>query len=651
MTYKDINLDKLVVIDIETLHNMFCLCARDYKTGAKKEFIIFDHKNYEDQAFKLYKFLCNCASNKYTFITFNGIGFDMQVLQFFFEWCNEKQDPLYELGNKFIIDKLYKKAQQIINTQNDEEKYKILVPENKFFIRTIDVYKQLHYDRPAKATSLKWIQFSTRYPIIEEMPISHEEDITIDDIESVVIYCWNDVDSTYEFFTKMRKETELRMALSKEYDRNLINASEPKMAREIFGKFLCEELGITYKELKDQKTIRKDVHFNNIIFPHIKFVTPKLQRVLADFNEITVDCNPHSKADFKYTFDYNGLKVDLGLGGIHSCTIPGVYTPKEDEEIIDWDVTSFYPMLAIQNDLKPAHLGETFCKIYNGIFLKRKEYDKKDPRNYVMKILLNSTYGLSSEINSYFYDKQFTYAITINGQLSLLMLVEALYASVPNIKFLQKNTDGVTFICKKEYRPILAKIQGWWEKTNKLSLEEALYSKMVIMDVNNYIAVPIKGDPKKKGLFETDMLPHKNPSAIIIPMALEQHFINNLTPKDFIISPERSIFDFCKGVKKKSNFKLNLIRSYNFAELIEEQQKVCRYIVSKKTDNSGLLVKDFEDGRRVSAQANAQIIPLNIIRKEQEQASLYPLDYEYYVRETQKIIEIISPSTTQTTLF
>lgn len=651
MNYKDINLEKLIVYDIETLVNTFIVCCRDFKTGKKKQFVLFNDKQYEDEAMALYKFLRTCVRTGYSFVGFNNLGFDAQVIHEYYDWCQQKQDPLYNFTNDFIISEMYKKAQQLINCQDEQEKFSLLVRETDLFAPQIDMYKQLHYDRPAKATSLKWIQFSMRYPTIEEMPIPHDQPLEKNEVDSVIEYCWNDVDSTFEFFTRLQAETKIRLALSIEYDRNLINASEPKMAREIFGKFLCEELKIPYSELKTQKTIRKEVKFKDIIFPYVKFITPELQKVLEDFRQVVIDCNPHSKQTFKYTFDYHGLKVDLGLGGIHSCIAPGVYQPKEGEEMLDLDVTSMYPMLAIQNGLKPAHLGETFCKIYNNIFLERKKYEKKDPRNYILKILLNSTYGLSSEINSYFYDKQFTYAITINGQLSLLMLVEALYKSVPGIKILQKNTDGVTFIYNKKYSDTVNKIRAWWEKTTKLSLEEARYIKMVIMDVNNYMAVYPNMETKKKGLFETEMQYHKNPSSLVIPKALEQYFLNKVPAATFITDEKRSIYDFCNGVKKKSNFKLHLVRNYNHAELVEEQQKVCRYIISKQTENSGLLVKDFDDGRRVSAQAGVQVIPLNVIRADQEKAALYDLDFDWYTRATNKIIQQIEPDVTQQTLF
>jgi hypothetical protein len=617
-------------------------------TGKKKGFVIFNSKEHEQEPFALFKFLRNSIRSGYTFVGFNNIAFDAQVLTYFYEWCCDEQDPLYELGSEFIIGELYAEAQRLINNQSLERNYQNLIPENKLFAPQIDLFKQKHFDRPQRYTSLKWIQFSINYPNIEEMPIPHDVPLTAEQLDEVNSYCWNDVDSTYEFFKLIRFESELRLSLSHEYKTNLINASEPRMAREIFGKILAPQMGISYGELRTMKTIRKEVKFNEIIFPYIKFITPELNKVLADFRDIVIDCNPHSKQKFEYKFAYQGLDFYLGLGGIHACIAPGVYTPKAGEICKDSDGKSFYPNLAIENNLKPAHLGETFTKVYKDIYEQRKTIPKENPKNYVFKILLNSTYGLSSEINSYFYDKQFTYSITINGQLSLLMLVEALYLGVPNVQLLQANTDGITYIYDSKYQDVVERIWDWWQRTTRIQLEHADYTKMVISDVNNYIAVDTAGKVKKKGKFETKLDFHKNPSFLVVPKAIESYFING-TPVEDTITKCGNIYDFCGGVKKKSNFKLNLYKDISgTTQVAEPQQKVTRYIVSSGKD-SGLLMKDFDDGRKVSVLANTKVKTVNHIRD--TEAGNYNIDYDFYIKAAKKIIESITPAVTQTQLF
>jgi hypothetical protein len=652
MSYKNLDFKKLVVIDIETLKNCIIFCCRDYHTGSKKEFVFFNDKKYENQPLEFFKFLRSLQEHKFGVISFNGVGFDMQILHYYYDWCCEKQDPLYALDIDYIISNIYNKAQEIISLQdNMEERFKHLIPEKDLFMPTIDLFLQLHYNRPAKATSLKWVEFSMQYPTIQDMPINHDEDLTIDDVPTVIEYCWNDVDATCEFFNKVKFETETRLELSNEFKLNLINASEPKLVREIFGKFISKEMGITYGELKKLKTIRKDVKFKDIILPYVKFQTEPFKEVLKAFTDKVLDCNPHSTDKFKHTMLFQNMDIELGLGGIHSCISSGVYSPKENEVIEDADGTSFYPMLAIKNGLRPEHLGQAFNVVYPMMFDKRQQYDKKDPRNYLYKIILNSAYGLSKEINSYLYDPKFTYSITLNGQLSLLMLVEALYMSVPNIKFLQMNTDGITYVYDKQYTEKVRKICKWWENTTKINLEYAYYNKMVINDVNNYMAIYTDGKVKKKGLFETSMPYHKNPSALIIPKALEEYFINNISPDVYIKKQDNNIYDYCLAVKKKSNFKLNLVKNFGHAEILEEQQKVCRYIVAKQNENTGLLVKDFNDGRRVSVEANTLVEPLYVIKPECPTVDRYNINYDYYIKGANKIISAIDPPVIQQTLF
>lgn len=700
--YKKINLDKLIIYDIETICNCFIVCFKDYKTQKKKEFVIFDSKKYDNSVVELFNFIKTCIKHNYTFVGFNNLGFDAQVLTYFYEWCCEKRDPLINFTNDFVVEKIYQKAQKLISIQDSLEKFKYLNKEEDLFSPQIDLFKQHHYDRPQKATSLKWVQFSMNYPTIEEMPIPHDRPVEENQIPMILEYCWNDVDSTMTFFEKAKFETDVRLQLSKEYKLNLVNASEPKMVREIFGKFLCQEMGINYTELKKLKTERESVKLNEVIFPYVQFQTKEFKEVLDIFKSHTVvtdlnyefkdntipafdkkgnplidkktgkqknkkikvkedndislnelrkehglDWLERDRSKFNYTFNFKGMEVVLGLGGIHACVEPGVYVPGENEIIEDADGTSFYPFLAIKNDLRPEHLGKAFNVVYPLMFEERMKYPKKDPRNYVFKIILNSAYGLSKEVNSYLYDPKFTYGITINGQLSLLMLAEALSMSVPNIKFLQMNTDGITYVYNKDYEAIVRKICSWWEKTTKIGLEYAYYDKMVIMDVNNYLAVKSGFDDtkdekeyiKKKGLFETEKPFHKNPSSLIIPKALEKYFIKNLTPKDFIISKEHSIFDFCNGVKKKNNFDLNLLINVGDVEVKHPQQKITRYIITNNINNSGLLVKDFHDGRRVSVEAEKFVIPLNNI--EDTSIDKYPINFEHYINETEKVINLI----------
>lgn len=644
-----IDLNKVVTYDLETLRNCITGCFTDYVTKKKKEFVLFDDIN---EFHKLLKFLKQIRSSGYTMVSFNGIGFDNQLVEFILENGNDWID--WEITIEEVISEIYGKAQWIIALPEDE-KFKHLLPEYKFTIPVIDLYKQKHYDRMQRATSLKWLQFSMRYPNIEEMPIHHESIITKEDIPKILGYNWNDVDSTEAFFDKIKFETDLRLTLQEKFGGNLINAAEPRLAREIFGKFLCEQMGLTYKELKDKRTFRKTITVKNIIFPYVKFKSPELNVILNSFRQLIL--NPNEKMDFKYEFNYGGIDTVLGLGGIHACCKAGNYKATGDNIIHDIDVVSFYPKLAIENGLKPAHLGDVFTKVYNQIFNDRIAIPKKDPMNYVYKIILNSTYGLSNEKNSYLYDPQFTMGITINGQLSILMLVEMLLAKIPDLKIYQENTDGITIGYDKKYLELVRQICADWCSITKLSVEEAFYNQMIINDVNNYIGVYDDGKVKKKGLFETELDFHKNPSFLIIPKALEAYFVHGKDFREFIMNHD-DIFDFCGGVKVKSSFKLNIYSlDKDTNEVVaDHQQKVTRFYVS--TDG-GRMIKDFnkknphdpeEKERQTSVLKDWLVTSVN--RIEDPSIKNYPnIDYRFYIKEVEKVIHAIEGNANQLKLF
>ena len=158
------------------------------------------------------------------------------------------------------------------------------------------------------------------------------------------------------------------------------------------------------------------------------------------------------KGSFKYTFDYKNVKTHFGLGGAHGAASKGVYESSDDMIIMSSDVTSFYPNLAIKNQVVSWTFSKkAFCDQYEWFFEERKKIPKSNPMNYVYKIILNSTFGLSNDVNSFFYDPELCMRITINGQLTLMMLYEQIMERIPGAIALLQNTDGVETIIPREH--------------------------------------------------------------------------------------------------------------------------------------------------------------------------------------------------------
>jgi len=305
------------------------------------------------------------------------------------------------------------------------------------------------------------------------------------------------------------------------------------------------------------------------------------------------------------------------------------------------DVVSYYPNLAIRNGWSPAHIPKKeFCEQYEWFFDERRKINKKDIMNYVYKIILNSTFGLSIDKNSFLYDPQFGMQITINGQLSLMMLYEMLAESIPGCVPLMQNTDGIEMIIPDEYKKKYLEICAEWEKITNLQLEHDEYSKLILADVNNYIAVNKTGKYKCKGRFEfEDLALHKNKSFLIIPKALFNYFVNDVPPERFLLE-NRNIFDYCAGVKIKGDWAFHETCVENGELLQTELQKTIRYFISdsgckivkvNKTDKRQIQI---EAGKWMQTEFNQFVeLPWNE----------YDVNDEYYLDKIYKEIDNIQP--------
>jgi hypothetical protein len=482
---------------------------------------------------------------------------------------------------------------------------------------------------------------------IMDMPIHHTTEVESSQIPEIIKYCINDVKATKKIMHLSKEQINLRKALTEEYNIDLFSASEPRISKELFLHFLSKSTGIKKYDLKQMRTKRNQIVFKDIILPYIEFKTATFQNLLKKFQDITLYPG-ETKGGFKYSVQYKGVKTDYGLGGIHGARTSKVYNSNEDMIIMSSDVVSYYPNLAIKNKWAPAHLPkEEFCEQYEWFFEERKKIPKKDPKNYVYKIILNSTYGLSNDENSFLYDPQFTMSITINGQLSLSMLYEMICEEIPGAVPLMQNTDGLETMIPREYEDKYMEICERWEKITSLQLEHDKYSKIVLGDVNNYIAVNEDGKSKCKGRFEyKDLALHKNKSFLVIPQAIHAYFVDGVKPEKFL-KENLNIFDFCGGVKIKGDWSFIEHKVENGLYKEEPLQHTIRYYISKT--GSKIIKKNNSDRREIQVEAGKwmQTTLIDYVEKPFEE---YDINYDYYLNKIRKEIESLNPSSNQLSL-
>lgn len=637
------------VMDYETIVNCFVGVFQHYKDDSISEIFVINED--QNDLPKFIDFLNKCVQLNQWHISYNGLAFDAQISQHIIK----NQRKLLSLTGLETAKYIYKLAQDII-TRSDRGEFQEFAPR-QLKIRQIDLFKMNHWDNKAKMSSLKWIQYSMDWMNVEEMPHHHTTPVENNQqLQDIIQYCINDVLSTKKILEHSKEQIELRKTLTNEYGIDLYSASEPRISKELFLFFLEQKLGWDKAEIKRLRTKRDEIYLGQCILPYVKFQTPEFQKIHDYFRTKVVTS---TKDKLKYTLDYKGVKTDYGLGGIHGAKDSGVYEAQPGWTIMTSDVTSFYPNLAIKNKFHPAHLPQKeFGDLYEWFFEERKKIPKSDPKNYVYKIILNSTYGLTGDENSFLYDPQMTMQITINGQLLLSMLYEMLCLEIPEGIPLMQNTDGLEMMIPTSAVSKYMEVCDKWCLLTQLQLEHDEYSKMVIADVNNYIAVHKSGKVKCKGKFEWEDLEkkkvamlHKNKSFLIIPKAIYAYFVNGIPPEQFL-AENRSFYDYCAGVKAKGGWYYEE-RSLVKGELVTNKlQKIVRYYVTKSGNK---ILKRHPDGREMQVEAGQWMQKTVNEIDPSIPYEAYDIDTEYYLENIYKQIEQINKvshaSFTQLSLF
>ena len=635
-------------MDYETLCNCFIAVFTHYKTEETKIFVIHESRNDFPE---FVTFLQRCVTQNEWHISYNGLSFDAQITQKILQ----NQKYLKNLTVEPLVKYIYDYAQQVIEKSNKGD-FAEFAPY-KLKIKQIDLFKLNHWDNKAKMSGLKWIQYSMDWENVEEMPHKHNEPVTNSDtLNDVIEYCINDVRSTKMIFEHSKEQILLRQTLTKEYGIDLYSASEPRISKELFLHFLELRTGMSKTHLKTLRTPRDYIVLADCVLPYVTFETSQFNSVLDYFRTKVITS---TKDGFKHRIDFKGVKIDYGLGGIHGAISSGVYEAKEGWTIMTSDVTSFYPNLAIKNNFAPAHLPQKeFGQLYEWFFEERKKIPKSDPKNYVYKIILNSTYGLTGDENSFLYDPKMTMDITINGQLLLSKLAEMVSLAIPESQPLMLNTDGMEMMIPIDKIDLYLKVCSVWENMTQLALEHDQYSKMIIRDVNNYMAVSKDGKVKCKGAFEWEDLAkkkvatfHKNKSFLIIPKAIYAFFVHGTKPEDFLAS-NNNIYDYCGAVKAKAGWYF-VDRQIIDGQLVNQKlQKINRYFIS---DTGSKLVKCHNDGREIQAESGGWLQTIVNKIDLSKDFNSYNINKKYYLEEIYKEIEGIQEisfkNATQLSLF
>jgi len=609
---------------LEIFPNCFTATWKDVNTEDVGHAVIWedDRTNIE--------LLINMFRTSDAFFTgYNSIEFDDQIMA----WLLDHWNRIKHQTSDSITKKIFALAQKII--ERDYRKYKYDVPFNR-----IDLMEVANLRK-----SLKMVAINLKWPTILEFTKDWRDPIfNEDELKDLLRYNLNDVEITEEFFNELKGDINLRAYISTQYGVDVITKAEPKVADSILKKLYEKKTGIPTYIFTKRKTIRESIDFKDLIDPDISFSMPQLKRLLADLKDTTVGItetgNGSYKTDkFEYKVRIGNLKYTIAKGGLHSDNDPDLIRSTDQYQLIDADVTSYYPYLVFTKNIYPEHLGEEFVSLMEEITKMRVKYKHSDEegstRNSdVLKIVINATYGKFGDAYSWLYDPAAMYAVTLNGQLELLYLIEMLESN--EFEVVYANTDGVTAKVpngkEQEYESILNK----WQDKTQMVLEKEPFKTMAIADVNNLIVEKQSGSIKRKGRMNKDR--HKGKWGIgrsfhmpVVAKAAEERLLHGV-PVEETIRKHKDLYDFCMAQRPGKQFDVVYKHIENNSITTEKLQRSNRYYVAKR---GGVLLKKRENGSTISMVAGEHTQLLNEAPKEGDRSLVKE---RYYINEAKKLV-------------
>lgn len=619
-----------VVFDIEVLKNVFtCTC----KNTETKQITVFEISPRRVDIQGLVTFFYE----DYYFVGYNNIHYDNPILNYIIMLYNKHYFNSY--STRELTESIFRMSQLVIDKNSDFDLWKEYKYARNFL--SIDLLTMLY--SKALRVSLKEMQVTMQYKNVEEFVVDWHQDLPEKDIDRLISYNINDVESTEELLYRCKDLLELRIETEKDFGLPCLSLDRVNLGDRLLQLKVMEKTGLNKKQLENMKSPANYVDLEKVIFPWIKFESPILQKKLTDMKN-QHNISPGRKG-YINTFMFGEMKVTIGVGGIHGDNGTCIIKPNEDELLLDSDVNSLYPSLMRMYHLYPPKLKDVLGQIFPQIIDDRLEFKRtgQKNKNETYKYMLNGVSGKMQDETSWLFSPFTVMQVRINGQLLLLMLAERLLKL--GCKLYQINTDGILYKLKKSKYEELQQVLKEWEKLTMLTLETEEFTQFYQLAINDYFGVEPNNKIKKKGFFLTDIELGKGLTPKIIPEAIINYFVHNIPVEDTI----KSCKDICKFLQAEKTGKQWTVE-YN--EQI--QQRINRFYVSNsgyylwkwKLDDTGkksyqIMLKDH--GVRLHNKFYSdEDLQWKYSQGETFQ-SIYDIDYQYYINQCIKVIEKLKP--------
>lgn len=394
-----------------------------------------------------------------------------------------------------------------------------------------------------------------------DLPYQPDEWLTEEQISKLDSYCENDLSVLEDEYTAAESLRLMRDHLTARYGIDLRSKSDAQLAEAVI-KRRCEN-AIGARIYKPEVDWNLKFRFETPRW--LSFQSEPLRAALALIEASIFTIGFSGRVEMPAQLE--GLSIPLGwsiyrmgIGGLHSSEKAVSYRSNEDFIIRDNDVASYYPNLILNSGKYPTALGPVFADVYRALkderlgakkregILKKAgdktsaEYQIAHVENEGGKVMINGTFGKTGSPYSILYAPEMMIQTTVTGQLALLMLIE--WHELQGIPVISANTDGIVIYCPRHKVSVSQSIIDYWQKATSLEMETTEYAALHSRDVNNYFAIKLDGEVKRKGEYnQAGLIEKKSPDVEICGDAVAE-FLSKGTPILYTIAACRDIRKF-----------------------------------------------------------------------------------------------------------
>lgn len=472
-----------VACDIEVLPNFFAIGFRNVDDGRTVKISMF-----EDEALDRKRIASIVRNNR--LYTFNGNGFDMPILALAMTGATCAE--LKRASDEIILTNL--RSWQFF------DKYEVTLPD---FLDHIDLMEVA--PAAAQRFSLKKYAGTMHSRTMMEFEHDFNQPLDEDQVADCLSYLDNDLEVTCELVQELTPQLALRSKISADHNFDFRSKSDAQCGEAVV-KLLVEKR--TGKRL--YKPDIKPGLFNYTAPAYIEFQTPYMQKVLSDVLRSPFRVKSDGYVLMPDVLEKRDIVIGngvyrMGIGGLHSSESKVSHHSTPTVKLKDRDVTSYYPFLMIRSGREPANMRGHFRAIFQSLVNERVAAKKAGDKSKAesLKIFINGLFGKTGSPYSIVYSPEMMIQTTISGQLSILMLIEAMELS--GFQVVSANTDGFVTLVPDDRAWLFEAIIFDWECASGLLTEETVYESLHSRDVNNYLALYRNKDGslgvKRKGAY------------------------------------------------------------------------------------------------------------------------------------------------------